>query len=151
MLRGVIGGKRQRGNHEESGEDGISRAAQAQGTVTPSMTGAVAKKCLSMSQVFNHDNDPQLGDRQSHFHFTREEPGVWGGGGNSLGSERQLMNSEAAVLHLAHLTPVTDKFTGLDLVDRVPEELRMKVHNILQQVVSKTISKKKMQEGKVVV
>ena len=105
MLRGVIGGKRQRGNHEESGEDGISRAAQAQGTVTPSMTGAVAKKRLSMSQVFNHDNDPQLGDRQSHFHFTREEPGVWGGGGTSLGSERQLMNSEAAVLHLAHLTP----------------------------------------------
>ena len=46
---------------------------------------------------------------------------------------------------------MTDKFTGLDLVDRVPEELRMKVHNILQQVVSKTISKKKMQEGKVVV
>lgn len=35
VLRGVIGGKRQRGNYEEWGEDGISRAAQAQGSVTP--------------------------------------------------------------------------------------------------------------------
>lgn len=33
----------QRGNHKGQGEDGISRAAQAQGTVIPSMTGAVAK------------------------------------------------------------------------------------------------------------
>ena len=43
VMRGIIGGKRQRGNHKGQGEDGISRAAQAQGTVTPSMTGAVAK------------------------------------------------------------------------------------------------------------
>ena len=32
---------------------------------------------------------------------------------------------------------------GLDLIDRVPEELWMKVHNIVQEVVTKTISKKK--------
>ena len=34
-------------------------------------------------------------------------------------------------------------FKGLDLVDRVPEELWMGVHNIVQEVVTKTIPKKK--------
>ena len=38
---------------------------------------------------------------------------------------------------------VTNKFTGLDLVDRVPEELWMEVCNIVQEVVTKTVSKKK--------
>ena len=38
---------------------------------------------------------------------------------------------------------VTNTFKGLDLADRVPEELWMEVHNILQEVVIKTIPKKK--------
>ena len=38
---------------------------------------------------------------------------------------------------------VTNIFKGLDLIDRVPEELWMEVHNIVQEVVIKTISKKK--------
>ena len=38
---------------------------------------------------------------------------------------------------------VTNGFKGLDLVDRVPEELWMAVHNILQEAVTKTIPKKK--------
>ena len=38
---------------------------------------------------------------------------------------------------------VMNRFTGLDLVDRVPEELWMEVHNIVQEVVTKTIPKKK--------
>ena len=37
---------------------------------------------------------------------------------------------------------VTNRFKGLDLVDRVPEELWMEVRNSLQ-VVTKTIPKKK--------
>ena len=37
---------------------------------------------------------------------------------------------------------VTSRFKGLDLVDRVPEELWMEVRNSLQ-VVTKTIPKKK--------
>ena len=45
---------------------------------------------------------------------------------------------------------VTNRFKGLDLVDRVPEELWTEVHNIVQKVVTKTIAKKK-KEGKVVV
>ena len=36
-----------------------------------------------------------------------------------------------------------NRFKGLDLVDRVPEELWTEVHNIVQEVVTKTIPKKK--------
>ena len=36
-----------------------------------------------------------------------------------------------------------NRFKGLDLVDRVPEELWMGIHNIVQEVVTKTIPKKK--------
>ena len=38
---------------------------------------------------------------------------------------------------------VTDRFKGLDLVDRVPEKLWMEVHNPIQEAVTKTIPKKK--------
>ena len=37
----------------------------------------------------------------------------------------------------------TSRFKGLDLVDRVPEKLWMEVPNTVQQVVTKTITKKK--------
>ena len=38
---------------------------------------------------------------------------------------------------------VTNSFNGLDLKDRVPEELWMEVHNIVQELVIKIIPKKK--------
>ena len=38
---------------------------------------------------------------------------------------------------------VTNRFKGLDLVDRVPEELWTEVHDIVQEAVIKTIPKKK--------
>ena len=38
---------------------------------------------------------------------------------------------------------VTNRFEGLDLIDRVPDELWTEVHNIVQEVVIKTIPKKK--------
>ena len=38
---------------------------------------------------------------------------------------------------------VTNRFKGLDLIDRVPGELWTDVCNILQEVVIKTIPKKK--------
>ena len=38
---------------------------------------------------------------------------------------------------------VTNRFKGLDLIDRVPEELQMEVHDMLQETVIKTIPKKK--------
>ena len=44
---------------------------------------------------------------------------------------------------------VTNRFKGLDLIDRVPEELWMEVHDIVQEAVIKAIPKKK--KGKMVV
>ena len=38
---------------------------------------------------------------------------------------------------------VTNRFKGLDLIDRVPEELWMEVRNIVQEAVIRTIPKKK--------
>ena len=47
---------------------------------------------------------------------------------------------------------VTNRFKGLDLIDRVPEELWMEIQHIVQEAVIKTIPKKKeMQKGKTVV
>ena len=37
----------------------------------------------------------------------------------------------------------TNRFKGLDLIDRVPEELWMEVHDIVHEAVIKTIPKKK--------
>ena len=38
---------------------------------------------------------------------------------------------------------MTKRFKGLDLVDRVPEELWTEVHNTVQEVVTKSIPEKK--------
>ena len=38
---------------------------------------------------------------------------------------------------------MTSSFKGLDLVNRVPKELWMKFYNIVQEIVTKTIPKKK--------
>ena len=42
-----------------------------------------------------------------------------------------------------HTVEVINRFKGLDLVDRAPEELWMGVHNIVQEAVTKTSPKKK--------
>ena len=41
-----------------------------------------------------------------------------------------------------YIVRVTNRFKGLDLIDRVPEELWTEVHNIVEQAVTKTLSKK---------
>jgi len=38
---------------------------------------------------------------------------------------------------------VRNRFKGLDLIDRVPDELWMEVHDIVQEAEIKTIAKKK--------
>ena len=38
---------------------------------------------------------------------------------------------------------VTNRFKGLDLIDRVPEELWTEVHDIVQEAVTRTIPEKK--------
>ena len=47
---------------------------------------------------------------------------------------------------------VTNRFKGLDVTHRVPEELRMEVHHIVQEVVIKIIpQEKKCKKGIMVV
>ena len=38
---------------------------------------------------------------------------------------------------------MTNRFKGLDLIDRMPEELWTEVHDIVQEAVIKTITRKK--------
>ena len=54
----------------------------------------------------------------------------------------------AAGLHLNQIpqdytVEMTNRFKGLDLIDRMPEELWMEVPDIVQEAVTKTIPKKK--------
>ena len=44
---------------------------------------------------------------------------------------------------LGYMVEVTNRFKGLVLIDRVPEELWMEVHDIAQKALIKTIFKKK--------
>ena len=43
----------------------------------------------------------------------------------------------------AYTVEVTNRFKGLDLIDRVPDELWMEAHDIVQETGNKTIPKKK--------
>ena len=43
---------------------------------------------------------------------------------------------------------VRNRFKGLDLIDRVPEELQMEVRDIVQEAVTKMIPKKKCKKAK---
>ena len=42
-----------------------------------------------------------------------------------------------------YIVEVTNRFKGLDLIDRVPDELWMEVHNIVQETGIKTASMEK--------
>ena len=46
---------------------------------------------------------------------------------------------------------VTNRYKGLDLIDRVPEELWMEVRDFVQEAMIKTISKKKNAKNKLAV
>ena len=50
-----------------------------------------------------------------------------------------------------HKEELTNRFKGLDLIDRVPEELRMEVHDIVQEAVIKNISKERNAKMQMVV
>ena len=46
-------------------------------------------------------------------------------------------------IHYDYTVEVTNRFNGLDLIDRVPEELWTEVHDIVQEAGIKTIPKEK--------
>ena len=58
----------------------------------------------------------------------------------SLSSIRYDLNQ----IPYEYTVEVRNRFKGLDLIDRVPDELRMEVRDIVQETGIKTIPKKKM-------
>ena len=42
-----------------------------------------------------------------------------------------------------YIVEVRNRFKGLDVIDRVPDEIRMEVHDIVQEIAIKNILKKK--------
>ena len=59
--------------------------------------------------------------------------------GKTTGSLRYDLNQ----IPYNYTVEVTNRFKGLDPIDRVPEELWMEVHDIVEEAVIKTILKKK--------
>ena len=61
----------------------------------------------------------------------------------SLGRTTRPFRCDLNQIRYDYTVGVRNRFRGLDLIDRVLEELWMEVHNIVQEVVTKTIPKKK--------
>ena len=60
-----------------------------------------------------------------------------------VGKTTRLLRYDLNQILNDYTVEVTNRFMGLDLIDRVPEELWMEVHDIIQEAVIKTIPKKK--------
>ena len=60
-----------------------------------------------------------------------------------VGKTTRLFRYDLNQLPYDYMEEVTNRFKGLDLVDRVPEELWTEICNTVQEAVTKTISKKK--------
>ena len=59
-----------------------------------------------------------------------------------LNSDTRPFRCDLNKIFYDYTVEVTNRFKGLDLIDRMPEELRMEVQNIIQEAVIKNISKK---------
>ena len=57
--------------------------------------------------------------------------------------EIQERDDEVNQIPYDYTVEVRNRLKGLDLIDRVPEELWTEVHDIVQETVIKTVSKKK--------
>ena len=60
-----------------------------------------------------------------------------------VGKITRLLRYDLNQIPYDYTVEVTNRFKGLDLIDRVPEELWMEVRDIVQETVIKTIPKKK--------
>ena len=60
-----------------------------------------------------------------------------------VGKTNRLFRYDLNQIPYDYTVEVTHRFKGLDLIDRVPEELWMEVHNIVQGAVIKSIPRKK--------
>ena len=69
-----------------------------------------------------------------------------------VGKTTRTFKSDLNQIPYNYTVAVTNRFKGLDLMDRVPDELWTEVRDIVQKAGFKTIPKKKeMQKGKMVV
>ena len=69
-----------------------------------------------------------------------------------VGKTTRLFRYDQNQIPYNYKVDMTNRFKGLDQIDRMSEELWMEVSDILQETVSNTIPKKKeMQKGKMVV
>ena len=62
---------------------------------------------------------------------------------NEVGKTTRPLRYDLNQTPYDYTVEVTNRFKGLDLISRVPEELWTKVHNIVQEAVIETIPKKK--------
>ena len=60
-----------------------------------------------------------------------------------MGPDAMIFRYDLNQIPYNYMVEVTNRFKGLVLIDRVPEELWMEVHDIVQEAVIKTIAKKK--------
>ena len=60
-----------------------------------------------------------------------------------VGKTTRTLSYDLNQIPYNYTVKVTNRFKGLDLIDRVPEELWMEVRDIVQEAVIKTIPKKK--------
>ena len=60
-----------------------------------------------------------------------------------VGNTTRPFRSDLNQIPYNYTVEVTNRFTGLDLIDRVPEELWKEVRDIVQEAAIKNISKKK--------
>ena len=68
-----------------------------------------------------------------------------------VGKTTRLFSYDLNQIPYNYTVEVTNRFKGLDLTDRVPEELWTEVRDIVQEAGIKTIPKKKMQKSKMAV
>ena len=71
---------------------------------------------------------------------------------NKVGKTTRPFRYDLNQIPYDYTVEVTNRFKGLDLIDRVPDELWTEVHDIVQETGIKTIPKKKeMQKSKMAV
>ena len=62
---------------------------------------------------------------------------------NKVGKTTRSLRYDLNQIAYNYTVEVRNRFNGLDLIDRVPEELWMEVHDIVQETVIKIIPKEK--------
>ena len=60
-----------------------------------------------------------------------------------IGKTTRPLRSDLNQIPYGYTVKVMNTFKGLDLVDRMPQELWTEVHDVVQEVVVKTITRKK--------